>query len=76
MRIQMRPKGRPAAVRGSILTYNPVTGSFTVKFDVTLTGQLAGSPASISASTLQFVAGPDGSITDTTYHLAWEILNQ
>lgn len=76
MRIQMRPKGRPAGIRGSITIYNPVSGNFTVSFDVILSGLLAGHPSIVSTKVLNFEAGTDGSITDTTFNLKWEIMNQ
>lgn len=67
----MRVKGQAVSVRGTLKTYDPVSGEFTVLFDIALTGPPeAGSPVSL----IGFEPLTPTTVKDTVWGLTWEFI--
>ena len=69
MRYHMKVVGQAASMRGTVISLNPQSGEFAVKFDVPLAGN-----DGVPVQTVTFTeTGPTG-ILDTTWGLAWVVI--
>lgn len=76
MRLKLKIKTQALPVRGSLQTYDPATGDFSVKLDIKLLGVAQNEEGEKEAIDLiHFRQAPDGGIFDQVWNAEWEILN-
>ena len=68
MRYHMKVVGQAASMRGTVISLNPQSGEFAVKFDAPLTGN-----DGVPVQTVTFTEAGAG-ITDTTWGLLWAVI--
>lgn len=71
MRLKLKIKTQSLPVRGSLQTYDPATGDFSVKLDIKLHGIEEGQEVDL----IHFRQDEEGRIFDTLWNAEWEILN-
>jgi hypothetical protein len=70
MRYHMKVVGQAASMRGTVVSLNPQSGEFAVKFDAPLAGN-----DGVPVQTVTFTQDlPNGSIADTTWGLLWVVI--
>jgi hypothetical protein len=66
----MKVIGQAASMRGTVISLNPQSGEFAVKFDVPLAGN-----DGVLVQTVIFTEPlPNGRLTDTTWGLIWAVI--
>ena len=68
MRYHMKVVGQAASMRGTVISLNPQSGEFAVKFDVPLAGN-----DGVPVQAVTFTETATG-ITDTTWGLIWAVI--
>lgn len=69
MRYHMKVVGQAASMRGTVVSLNPQSGQFAVKFDAPLTGN-----DGVPVQTVTFTEQSPTGITDTTWGLVWAVI--